>query len=86
MAHAASLALKDPLALVGIAAFVEELRGDQVTNQASHLLQAERRLAISGAEGMVPHGRGEIGKAVAGAVRFERQHSAVASGATLGYQ
>jgi hypothetical protein len=44
------------------------------------------RLVISGAEGVIPHGRGEIGKAVAGAVRFEHHLSPVAFGATLGYQ
>ena len=47
---------------------------------------AERRLGLTGAERVVPQGRGEIGEAVAGVVSFQRQGAAVTSGAALGHQ
>lgn len=86
MADAAAFPIKDALALARIAAFLEKLRRYEVTNQAAHLLDVERRLVLPGAEGVVPHGGGEVGKAVAGGVRFKCQRSAVASGAALGHE
>ena len=64
MADTAPLPVKDPLAVTGIAAFLEKLCRHQVPDQAAHLLMAERRLGLTGAERVVPQGRGEIGEAV----------------------
>ena len=83
MADAAAFLFKDVLALVRIAAFLEKLRRDEVTNQPAHLLMVERNPLLPGAERMAPQGRGEVGEAVTRPASLQRETPAMASRASL---